>query len=270
MSFSTEIRRQAGALNRSLQDAVLRARWLPAPWARAFGAVHGRLMESAYALPVAQMRVDPRHLLTRLLRPGDVMIDVGASTGLTAEIASRRVGPAGHVFAFEPQESARAELEAKRQRYGWTNVRIYGSLVGRASGDAVLYQHPSNSEISSLSPGWNRVECHGVSHPMVSLDDWARANQLERVDLIKVDVEGAEMDVIRGGRALLDEHRPTLLLEINNRARRRKLFGYGVDDLLLELRAIGYESFACLRPGGPHRFLKEAELSESDRDMLAC
>jgi FkbM family methyltransferase len=269
MSLGRELRQGAGRFNRRLQQAVLETEWVPGVLARAFGAAHGRLMTAAYALPIRSMRVEPRHWLARLLRPGDVMLDVGASHGLTATIASRRVGPRGHVHAFEPQVRVHAELERKRRRFGWSNVSSLRTLVGPKSGEAVLFEHPYESEISSLSAGWNRGVGTESRHAMLSLDDWAERTGPERVDLIKIDVEGAELGVIQGARRLLSRHRPALLIEINNRPRRPELFGYTIDDLLAELRELGYEQFFSLRPEGLHAFERESELELPDRDMLA-
>jgi len=268
MSLGRVLRHGAGRANRRLQQVVLEGEWVPGALARAFGAAHVRLMTAAYALPLGSMRVEPRHWLARLLRPGDVVLDVGASYGVTAAIASYRVGPRGHVYAFEPQARVHAELERKGQRFGWSNVTSLRTLVGPKSGEAVLFEHPRNSEVSSLSAGWHRGVGSETRHAMLSLDDWEERTGPERVDLIKIDVEGAELGVIEGARRLLSRHRPALLIEITQRPRRPELFGYTIDDVLAELRRLGYQQFVSLRPEGLHAFERESELERRDRDML--
>lgn len=152
---------------------------------------------------------------------------------------------------------------------GWDNVVPVQCLVGETVGDRVLYEPPSNSQIFSLSAMWNQRAGTGVTYLMTTLDTRAAGIGLERADLIKLDVEVAELQVIWGGTDFLRRSRPTLLLEINNRTRRKRLFGYSIDDLLSELRALGYEAFYALRPRGLALFQKEAQLLDSDRDMLA-
>jgi FkbM family methyltransferase len=179
------------------------------------------------------------------------------------------VAPRGHVYAFEPQRAVFQKLVRKKERFGWDNVVPVQCLIGEMVGERVLYEHPIKSRLSSLSAMWSRGVGTAVTYPMTTLDAWTAANALERADVVKVDVEGAELQVIRGGTRFLRRSQPALILEINARTRRKQLLGYSIDDLLSELRALGYGTFYALRPQGLVPFQQEAQLLGSDLDMLA-
>jgi FkbM family methyltransferase len=258
-----------GFINQRVQDYVITSPSAPSWLARSFGTVHGTLTRWYYASDLCHEPEGPRHFLALLLAPGNVCLDIGASHGITTRIARVAVGPLGSVYAFEPQQAVFEKLLRTKERFGWDNVVLVQCLVGETVGERVLYEHPSNSQISSLSAMWNQCAGTAVTYPMTTLDTWAAGNALERADLVKVDVEGAELQVIRGGTDFLRRSQPALLLEINNRTRRERLFGYSIDDLLSELRALGYAAFYALRPRGLALFQNEAQLLDSDRDMLA-
>jgi FkbM family methyltransferase len=149
--------------------------------------------------------------IERLVRPGQTFWDVGSHIGFFAVIASRAVGSSGHVRCFEPMDASRVRLHRTVCLNGLTNVEICDVAVSRESGDAVLHPH-------RLSPMWSLAAAGdglgGVSVRVRSLDDLAA--EARTPDVIKVDVEGAELEVLRGGAQLLRHARPTLLVEFSD------------------------------------------------------
>lgn len=149
--------------------------------------------------------------ITDLLGPGQTFWDVGAHIGFFAVIASRIVGLSGQVRCFEPMDESRDRLGLTVELNGLVNVSISNIAVSEKSGYAVLHPH-------RLSPMWTLVDPQGgregVTVRVRSLDDLAA--EAGAPDVIKVDVEGAELEVLRGGIRLLRSARPVLLVEFSS------------------------------------------------------
>lgn len=150
-------------------------------------------------------------LLTTLLQPGAVVVDVGANLGTHAIRLAQAVGPTGAVFAFEPQRVMHQLLCANATLNGLTWLRCLHGAVGAAPGGLVVpdvdYAAPGN--FGGLSLGsWRE----GETVPVFTLD----ALGLPRCHLLKVDVEGMEAQVLDGARGLLDASRPVVYLEHNH------------------------------------------------------
>lgn len=141
--------------------------------------------------------------LTELLRPGMTFWDVGAHVGFFTVIGARLVGAEGRVHAFEPVEQNRARLEAAIEKNGCGNVTVHEVALSSTPGEAVLHAHDS-SAMWSLAGEGSGVTVH--TETLDSLD-------LPPPDLVKIDAEGVELEVLRGGRELLSEVRPALLVE---------------------------------------------------------
>ena len=149
-----------------------------------------------------------QHALERLLHPGSTFWDVGAHAGFFTFLAARLVGAAGNVEAFEPMPGNRRRLAAAVELNGATNVRVHDYALSDRGGDATLFG-------SSASVTWSLVpdggESEGVTVATRTLDSLARSLPLP--DVLKVDAEGSELAVLRGGAELLRECRPAILLE---------------------------------------------------------
>ena len=148
--------------------------------------------------------------LEELLSPGDVVWDVGAHIGFLSLLSARLVGPGGRVLAFEPMAMNRARLVSSIESNGTPNVEVDERALGAKSGDRVLY-------IGDASATWtlraDRGAKKGLPAYCTTLDEVAASNLAPA--LIKIDVEGAEVDVLRGGAQLLADHRPKLLVEFH-------------------------------------------------------
>jgi FkbM family methyltransferase len=148
--------------------------------------------------------------LRALLRPGNTFVDVGANVGLYAVIASHLVGPQGRVIAIEPQESLQALLLDNLRMNGASNATPVRAALGRMGGSGTLFQVSSDndgqatlrlsSEETSVAPPENV--------PIETLDAVLSELGIEHVDGVKIDVEGAELEVLEGFRASLARDRP--------------------------------------------------------------
>jgi FkbM family methyltransferase len=158
--------------------------------------------------------------LLRTLAPGATFVDVGAHVGYFTLLASRCVGAAGQVLAFEPTAST-ARVLARNTR-GRGNVRVVEAAVWSAAGELVLNDHgvaysAYNSAFQSRLPAAVRARTAITTRrvPAVLLDDYSAATGV-RPDVVKVDAESAELHVLRGMRRLLAEQRPVVTLEVGD------------------------------------------------------
>jgi FkbM family methyltransferase len=153
--------------------------------------------------------------LDRLLSPGDVFIDVGANVGLYALKGARLVGPTGRVLALEPGAEAYDHLVANLglNAFDWaTPIKVAASDV---SGEAVLHHVPLGRDPQAFSLIANARAFEGEVVETLTLDSLVARCGLDRVDLIKIDVEGAEPLVIAGAGNMLARLRPAVIFECN-------------------------------------------------------
>lgn len=146
--------------------------------------------------------------LTRAVRPGDVVLDVGANIGVLTVLLTDLAGPTGRVVAFEP---APRNLEYLRRNA--TGAEIVAAAVGAADGELRF-------DVNDAYPAGAHVADDGdLVVPCRSIDSWAA--DVDRLDLIKMDVEGAEPDALHGARRTIERFRPSLVVECNVGALRR-------------------------------------------------
>jgi FkbM family methyltransferase len=149
-------------------------------------------------------------VLTRFLRPGATMVDVGANVGTHTVPFARAVGEQGTVLAFEPQRWSFHLLCANVALNALSNVQCLRQALGDRAGSVAiprLSPHESRNfgAVATLPAG------NGEDVACVTLDSL----ELPACDLIKIDVEGAEPQVLRGASATIARHRPVLFVENN-------------------------------------------------------
>jgi FkbM family methyltransferase len=175
-------------------------------------------------------------VIAEKVRPGDVFYDLGANIGLFSLLAARAAGPTGKVFGFEPDVQIAKRLRGNAVRNGLSNITVVEVGVWSVSG--ILNFVTADS--SSPDRGVGRIQPDGSSATgtparCVSLDDFVRDTLAPQA--IKCDVEGAELEVFRGAKNLLQTHRPWILCELHSRANDeawRELiggFGYSVESV---------------------------------------
>ena len=190
------------------------------------------------------------------LKPGDVFIDVGAHVGYFTLLAGRRVGSSGAVLSIEPNPAAFDQLRLNVERSHMGNVLVAHTACGDSHDPVRLYLHTeSNSSMASLSAA-NATSGAAVDVACTTLDDLCRERGLTRAHLVKIDVEGAELSVLRGMERILREIRPVIVLEMEPHL----LAGFGVTTasiltLLAEYdyhpEALGGHCNYVCRPGVP-------------------
>jgi len=158
--------------------------------------------------------------LQKILTPGMVCFDVGANIGLTALAFGTLVGKAGQVFAFEPSPKNFRYLEENSKINGYTQIHPIQKAIGKESGTLSFFETQdfgAGSFVSTQSDNMaaQHHQTEKISVPMTSVDEFVEANDLTRVDFIKVDVEGFEGEVLEGAKKTLAKFHPIVVLEFN-------------------------------------------------------
>ena len=153
--------------------------------------------------------------LHQLLKPGDVFIDVGANVGLFALKGARLVGPTGRVLALEPSSVAYVELLGNLALNAFPQVTPLMVAASDEDGSCRLNHVDlgGDPQAFSLVNAANAVGGEWVQ--TVRLDTLATQQALTRIDLVKIDVEGAEPMVVQGALGCLAAFRPAVIFECN-------------------------------------------------------
>jgi FkbM family methyltransferase len=157
---------------------------------------------------------EPLHtdIIKNLLPLGGVFVDVGANVGYFSIIGANSVGPNGRVYAFEPMQEIYAILCKNLSLNGLSNVVAKALACFSSSGEMVM-ERDEDSGKSHLSPA-RRDSAMLVS--LTTLDDFIHNMNLERVDFIKIDAEGSDLEVLKGARRTIEKFRPAILLELDH------------------------------------------------------
>lgn len=155
------------------------------------------------------------------IRPGDSVLDIGANMGGHLLPIASRVGAEGKVYAFEASEHA-----YQRQR---RNIELNPDLAKRISSYHVLLMENSNAKKpSGIYSSWPLGEIkQGAIHPVhkgqyhslgdakiFSIDEWLKKERPRQINLIKIDVDGYEIPVLRGCKETIRQHKPVILIEL--------------------------------------------------------
>ena len=176
-----------------------------------------------------------------LARPGTMYIDVGAHVGSYATLGALAVGPTGRVLAFEPDEANRSRLERHVRLNNLPNVEVFDHGLGDDSGKVSMVRPVATN--SGMTRTARTGETPDFSMQVKRLDDVADSLSGSRVSVMKIDVEGAEIGVVRGASRLIRSDQPFIVFEENDPVCGAHLveeFGYS----LYAIRQSGYRDLA--------------------------
>jgi len=186
--------------------------------------------------------------ISSVLESGHTFFDVGANLGYYTLLASMKVGSDGSVHAFEPAPAQFKHLNLNMRVNRATNIILNNVALAETAGEREML----------LSLGWNqgihsfaategpatstRVSC-------ATLDEYVVANGIRRIDAMKLDVEGAELLILRGSvETLRSLAVPVIFFETCEHHARK--FGYSTVEVKYFLRQLGYEIFRLISPSG--------------------
>lgn len=206
--------------------------------------------------------------LRESLSKGNVFIDVGANEGFYTVYAARCVGPNGKVVAIEPSPREYTRLQRNVAINGLSNVILVKSALGARQGSAVLHVADSEHNGQNTLGDFGHAGITAVEHlevEITTLDSLLENLALARVDVIKMDVEGSELEVLKGAVVTLQRHRPTLLIEVFDAALRSQ--GASGEQLLSLLNDYDYQFHAFSEATGLLQPLKR--LDSASQNIVA-
>jgi FkbM family methyltransferase len=184
--------------------------------------------------------------IARLVPPDGIVFDIGAHAGQYTKLFARAARH-GQVYAFEPASYARSILHPVVWFHGLSNVAVIPVALGSEPGLDTLTIPVKDSgsfgfglsHLGRPSARWHAVATEVVA--LATIDGVVNSLGLDRLDLVKADVEGWELRLLKGGETTLKRLRPRLLLELNGAALARA--GDGLGEAFAFLAAHGYRAF---------------------------
>jgi FkbM family methyltransferase len=196
-----------------LERGELRVLGGPAHGSRLAGAHFAHWGAQSWSVLTGTHEPMVHEALRRTLGPGGVFVDVGCNLGYTALLAAGIVGPAGRVVALDAQRECADATRANARLNGLAQIEVHHCAGGAVSGEAeiIITQDSLWTRLSSV--GEHPLEVRRERVCVTSLDDLA----LPAVDVVKIDVEGGELDVVAGMARMLAEQRPFVIAEMHDR-----------------------------------------------------
>jgi FkbM family methyltransferase len=190
----------------------------------------------SYAIPLVET-------MRRILRPGDIFLDVGANIGYLSAIAAGMVGPTGQVHCFEPVPDYFDRVQKLAQQNPDYAFHVNFCAAGEQPGTCKIYvtREPGQSTlVAAYKTGPEIVSTLEV--PVIRLDSYLHEREIERVALIKIDAEGFELPILRGLQGFFQQtlQRPAILCEIAPRA--YPLMGRKISELASYMAEYGYRA----------------------------
>ncbi len=145
-------------------------------------------------------------LFQRFITPGSVIFDVGANIGVYTIIGAKKTGTFGNVYAFEPDPRNYKFLRRNIKSHHLVNVRAVNKAIANTVGDVTLYIHGDPTSSRIVKSSWRAEGIVGIHRVEVTtIDKFAETYKISNIDVMKMDVEGAELEVIKGAERTLQK-----------------------------------------------------------------
>ncbi len=203
------------------------------------------------------------NVLETVICPGDICFDIGANIGALTLVMAKLTGDSGIVYSFEPNQTVFQRLLTNIDLNKLKNVVPIKLGLGEKNENLGLY-------ISNCDPGnagLTRGSIYNELIEVTSLDLFINSKSIEKLDFMKVDVEGMEYSVFIGGQKTLQTHRPTIIFEtLKDRREKRRQEGKDLyENMEIFLKRLGYLLFRIEQDGT----YIETSLKETSEDTLA-
>lgn len=206
---------------------------------------------------------DEIRFLRRALRPGQRVVDIGANYGVYTLSMARTVGSTGRVLAFEPASQTARLLAAGIAANGFGHVTLEQAALSETPGQARLSLH-AHAELNALLPAGAAHGGAAETVPVTTLDEALARHGAPAIDFVKIDAEGEESKILRGGARFFREQSPLVLYEIRADTQVHL-------NLAQELAALGYASYRLVPgPGVLVPFDPDAQADEYLLNLFAC
>jgi len=204
------------------------------------------------------------NIMRKLLANGDVFFDVGAYKGWYAMNAAQIVGKNGNVFAFEANKEVARILGSIQKLNGFNNIQVETVAVSDKNGTNKFWTGNKDmlgSLIKKHIQTYSDTPVNSIEIKTITLDSFNKNKKLKKINMIKIDVEGSDLDVLKGAGNILRKYSPYLLVEV---------FGLSADinknrknEILDYLSGFGYKPYQFVANG-----LKEFDSTQQDAQLI--
>jgi FkbM family methyltransferase len=249
---------------RSVRFCWLRLSRIPLPIRLSFGAWWlPRNDACGNAILAGSFENGECRFVEKLLRPGMVVLDVGAHHGYYTLMASKKVGSAGRVISFEPSPRERDFLLQHLRFNRCENVVVESAALGCRPGDAEFFV------VDGTQTGCNSLRPPVVAEPVTThrvavttWDQYVGRESVTRVDFVKLDAEGGELDVLRGAEGMLKQtYRPLIMAEVQDI--RTRPWGYDAQEIIRFLEERDFLWYRIL-PGGNLELMPQVNIYDGN------
>lgn len=185
---------------------------------------------------------DCTHIITKLIRAGDIVFDVGANFGWYSCHLAQLVGETGKVHIFEPTNV----IEDLKRNLSLNNYlkrcELNEAALGEKYRSEILYiPHKLGTAFASLREHSDYGASDEINVSVVRLDDYVSSMKIEKVDFIKIDAEGAEYQVLKGARNVLKNYSPVIMMELQDI--HTKYFNYSPEEVINYIKDLDYHLY---------------------------
>lgn len=201
-----------------------------------------------------------QNIINKIVRPKDIIFDVGANKGWYS-VYFGLLAHQGKVYSFEPVSTAMDELLKNIQINNLDNVFCIRGALYDYKGYGKVYTPYKHSPLSSLKRIYD-IECDEEKCKLFTLDDFCKENNIDNIDIIKIDVEGAEVNALMGGiKMLSSSNAPILVVESYEKVLRG--FEQNVKKLFHNIKSFGFEIYMPCKEG-IRKVEKKDDISDTD------
>lgn len=172
--------------------------------------------ESCPELALGTYEVPIQNIFTQHLKPGDVFYDIGANVGFFSIIAAKLVGDKGKVYAFEPGEGNANSIRHNARLNNFNHIEVIEKAVSHTSGEGQLLLAKYSGGHALATADAPPDLAGEVTVDLVSIDDLIAQNKIAPPNFVKIDVEGAELDVLKGMTETIKTARPAIIYEVDD------------------------------------------------------
>lgn len=151
--------------------------------------------------------------MARYIKPDDIVIEAGANLGSETILIARQL-KGGHLYSFEPNPYTFDRLKVNVNINGLKNVDVYDDALGEKDGTIHFHIYPKNFCNPGMSSKYMATkETRKIDVNQLTLDTFVKTHHVPRVNFIKMDIQGAEMDLILGAHDTISKYKPTIFAE---------------------------------------------------------
>jgi len=217
-----------------------------------------RYYKTLNSLSTGNYKCEPELLLIhQLLQDDSVFVDIGTNKGIYLYQAEKVIKN-GKIYGFEPNSSLVNYIKPL-----FPKVKLFPLAVSSSTGTSVLHIPKKENGLQDTRASLEAMgdEVEKIEIETITLDDWAKQENFSKIDLVKIDVEGHELDTIKGCKAILETIKPTFIIEIELRHAK-----YQINEIFDFINGFGYEVFYFDRKSLSLKSFEVSQMADFQKD----